>query len=107
MFQNSPAEDEISDLIAVWQARLNAPRWSQIARMALSMHSMTAMSADDEWVFGISKLLISDRRNLLGDDIICVVECMKSWENAGIMESREFRKLEEMLRALERQPDVV
>jgi hypothetical protein len=32
---------------------------------------------------------------------------MKSWEKAGIMELSEVRKLEEMLRALERQPDVV
>jgi len=43
----------------------------------------------------------------LRNDIICAVECMKSWEKAGIMELSEVRKLEEMLRALERQPDVV
>jgi hypothetical protein len=30
---------------------------------------------------------------------------MKSWEKAGIAESNEVRKLEETLRALERQPE--
>jgi hypothetical protein len=75
--------------------------------MALSIHSIPAMSAEVERVFRSSKLLISDHRNRLGDDLICMVECMKSWENSGIMESSEVRKLEEMLRALERQPDVV
>jgi hypothetical protein len=75
--------------------------------MALSIHSMPAMSDEDERVFSISKLLISDHPNRLRDDIICAVECMKSWEKAGIMQSSEVRKLEEMLRALEQQPDVV
>ena len=106
-FQDSPAEDEIPDLIAVWQARLNTPRWSQTARMALSIHSIPAMSAEVERVFRILKLLISDRQNSLGDDVICEVECMKSWEKAGIVESNEVRKLEEMLQALERQPEML
>jgi hypothetical protein len=61
----------------------NTPCWSQIARMALSIHSIPAMSAEVERVFSSSKLLISDRRNRLGDDVICAVECMKSWEKAG------------------------
>jgi len=33
-----------------------------------------------------SKLLISDRRNKLGDEIICVVECLKSKDKAKIVE---------------------
>ena len=37
--------------------------------------------------------------------MICAVECMQFWEKAGIVESNEVRKLEEMLRALERQPE--
>jgi hypothetical protein len=89
--QDSPAEDEIPDLIAFWQARLNTPRWSQIARMAHSLHSIPAMSAEVETVFSSSKLLISDRLHRLGDDVICAAECMKSWEKAGIVESNEVR----------------
>jgi len=33
-----------------------------------------------------SKLLISDRRNKLGDEIICAVECLKSKDKAKIVE---------------------
>jgi len=75
--------------------------------MALSIHSIPAISADVEWVFNSSKLLIADCPNLLGDDVICAVECMKSWEKVGVGESNEVRKLEEMLRALERRPEML
>jgi len=73
--------------------------------MALTIHSVPAMSAEVERGFSSSKMLISDRQNCLGDDVICAVECMKSWEKAGIVKSNKVRKLEEMLRALERQPE--
>jgi len=63
------------------------------------------MAAEVERVVSSSKLLISDHRIQMGDYVICAVECMKSWENAGIVESNEVRKLEEMLWALERQPE--
>jgi hypothetical protein len=72
--------------------------------MALSLHSIPGISAENERVFSSSKLLISDHRNRLGDDVNSAVECMKSWEKAGIVQSNEVRKLEETLRALERQP---
>jgi len=39
--------------------------------------------------------------------VICAVECMKSWEKADILESNEVRKLEEMLQALEKQPEML
>jgi hypothetical protein len=75
--------------------------------MALSIHFIPAISAEVERLFSSSKLLISDCRNSLGDDVICAVECMKSWEKAGVVESNEVRKLEEMLRALERRPEML
>jgi len=106
-FQDSPAEDDIPDLIAIWQAFRNTPRWSQIARIALSIQSIPAMSDEVERVFTSSKLLISDCWNRLGDDVICAVECMTSWEKAGIVESIEVSKLEEMLQALEIQPEML
>ena len=39
--------------------------------------------------------------------MICAVECLKSWEQAGIVKSNAVRKLEEMLQALERQPEML
>jgi hypothetical protein len=65
--------------------------------MALSIHYTPALSAEVERVLSSSKLLISDRRNHLGDDVIFAVECLKSLEKAGIVESNEVKKLEEML----------
>jgi hypothetical protein len=54
--------------------------------MAVPIHSIPAISAEVERVFSSSKLLISDRRNHFGDDIIFTGEWMKSWEKVGIME---------------------
>ncbi|KAF8534856.1 hypothetical protein BDD12DRAFT_858315, partial [Trichophaea hybrida] len=37
------------------------------------------MPSEVERVFSSSKILISDRRNTLGDSAIQAVECLKSW----------------------------
>ena len=55
----------------------------QLSRFAFDMLSIPAMSTECERVFSSAKLLISDTRNRLGDDIIEVSECMKSWLNQG------------------------
>jgi hypothetical protein len=83
-YHDSPAEDKIPDLIAFWQASLNTSCWSQIARMALSIYSIPAMTAEVETVFSSPKLLISHFRNCLGDDVIYAVEYMKSWEKLAL-----------------------
>ncbi|KAF8537664.1 hypothetical protein BDD12DRAFT_845794 [Trichophaea hybrida] len=75
--------------------------------MALSIHYIPDISAEVERLFSSSQLLISDCRNRLGDDVICAAGRMKSWEKAGIVESNEVRKLEEMLQALERRQEVL
>ena len=36
-------------------------------------------------LFSSAKLLISDRRARLGDDVIEAVECLKSWAKAGFL----------------------
>jgi len=53
-------------------------------------------------LFSSAKILISDRRNRLGDDLIAAVECLKSWESAGLVEIEEFRQVEALLHALEK-----
>ena len=47
-------------------------------------------------------MLISNRRNRLGDDIICAVECLQSWDKVKIV-VMEVMKLQGMLASLERQ----
>ena len=48
-----------------------------------------------------SKLLLSDRRNRLGDDIIEACECLKAWEREGFLISSEILAMETMLLDLE------
>ena len=48
-----------------------------------------------------SKLLLSDRRNRLGDDIIEACECLKTWECEGFLISSEILAVETMLLDLE------
>jgi hypothetical protein len=79
------SEDNVPDLILFWGERLAPPRWAQLTRMALSIHSIPAMSAEVERVFSSSKILITDRRNRLGDNVIAAVECLKSWEKIGLI----------------------
>jgi hypothetical protein len=47
--------------------------------MGVELMSIPAMSDEPERLFSSAKLLISDLRNRLGDDIIEASECLKSW----------------------------
>jgi hAT family C-terminal dimerisation region len=51
--------------------------------MALDILSILAMSAECERVFSSTKILISDRRNRLKDDIIEANECIRHWTKEG------------------------
>jgi len=51
-----------------------------------------------------SKLLVTDRRNRLGDDIIEASECLKSWAACGIVYggiNSDVNRMESTLKALE------
>ena len=54
--------------------------------MAFDIFSIPAMSAECEWVFSSTKLMIPDSQNRLGADLIEAGECLKSWEAAGIID---------------------
>jgi hypothetical protein len=95
------SEDDVPDLIQFWRERLESPRWAQLARVALSIHSIPAMSAEVERVFSSSKILITDRRNRLGDNVIAAVECLKSWEKISLIQTDEIREVTELLQVLE------
>ena len=55
--------------------------------MAFDMLSIPAMSAECERVFSSAKLLITDRRGRLKEDIIEASECLKSWIEAELQAS--------------------
>ena len=75
-------EKEYDSLLQYWiQYESRSP---QLARFAFEMLSIPAMSTECERVLSSAKLLISDTRNHLGDDIIEASECVKSWMNQGL-----------------------
>ena len=51
------------------------------------------MSSEVERMFSSSKILISDRRNKLGDSVIQAVECLKSW---GLVKAEEICQVQEL-----------
>jgi hAT family C-terminal dimerisation region len=57
-----------------------------LSQMALDLLSIPAMAAECERVFSSSKILISDRRNRLKDDIIEASECLNYWYRRGYFE---------------------
>jgi hypothetical protein len=62
---------------------INTPSLSQ---MALDLLSIPAMSAECERVFSSSKILISDHRNRLREDVIEANECLRYWHQKGYFE---------------------
>ncbi len=50
-----------------------------LSRMALDLFSISLMSAEYERVFSAAKLLISDKRNRMKDDIIEVCTVLRHW----------------------------
>lgn len=74
-----PCSSKFDNLLQYWQ--LQEAHYPDLAKMAYDMHSIPAMSAECERVFSSTKLLISDRRARLGDNIIEASECLKAWNN--------------------------
>ena len=70
------------DLCAFW-ARYERC-YPSLARMAFDILSIPAMSAECERVFSSAKLLITDRRGRLKEDIIEASECSRSWIEAEL-----------------------
>ena len=69
------------DLCAFW-ARYEA-EYPLLARMAFDVLSIPAMSAECERVFSCTKLLLTDQRARMKEDIIEASECLRSWLLAG------------------------
>ena len=77
------ADFRINDILEWWQSQVGV--YPQLSRMAGDILLVLVMSAEYERVFSSTKLLISDRRNKLGADVIEATECLKSWELASLV----------------------
>jgi hAT family C-terminal dimerisation region len=65
------------DLCAFWEHLGN--KYPSLARMAFDLLSIPAMSAECERVFSSTKLLLTDRRSRMKEDIIEASECLRAW----------------------------
>jgi hypothetical protein len=54
--------------------------------MAMDIFSIPAMSAEPERVFSLAGAMCSPRRNRLKAESIQACQCLRSWDNAGIIE---------------------
>jgi hypothetical protein len=62
-----------------WQRLRKQKSTNRLARMALDMLSIPAMSSDCERVFSQAKLLITGQRHSLKPDIIEATQCLRAW----------------------------
>jgi len=84
--KETPPSSQIKsvDLCAFW-ARYEA-YYPSLARMAFDVLSIPAMSAECERVFSSAKLLLTDRRARMKEEIIEASECLRAWYLAGLIE---------------------
>jgi hypothetical protein len=82
-YYSARPDRRISNILNWWCSQ--AGTYPQLSRMAGDLLSIPAMSAECERVFSSTKLLISDRRNWLSEEVIEASECLKSWEMSGHM----------------------
>jgi hypothetical protein len=101
-FQDRGTEDDLLEgALQYWVNRLDDPRQSLLAQMGVELMSIPAMSDEPERVFSSAKLLISNVRNRLGDDIIEGSECLKSWIQQGLIfgtTGSDIVRMEQMLK---------
>ena len=97
--------DQIDNPLRYWTTKLqdSSSRHKLVASMGAAVHSIPGMSTEVERVFSSTKILISERRNRLGDDIIEASECLKAWQKEQLTPThhQDIRKMDEMLDDLE------
>ncbi|XP_073287672.1 uncharacterized protein [Primulina huaijiensis] len=74
---NQPLEPEGVDALKYWNVQYEAGYQPDLCQMALDLLAIPSMSAECERVFSATKILITDRRNRLKDDIIEACECLR------------------------------
>ena len=86
-----------------WLQQLDARKMPSVARMALELATIPAMSTEAEHIFSGGKHTINEQRFRLADDIIEALECLKSWTREGIVfgERSDIRTVEKMLADLQ------
>jgi hypothetical protein len=78
-----PIEDGSVEYVEWWCHKKAI--WPQLSKMALDILSIPSMSADAERLFSSGKMVLRDSRSRLSSMV--ALECLKSWEREGIVQS--------------------
>ena len=65
----------------------NRSRWPNLARMGIDIFSIPAMSAEPERIFSNAGDMCTSKRVKLKAESIQACQCLRSWDNAGIIDS--------------------
>lgn len=96
----SPCVPTCADPLEWWLEPTQQKQYPNLARMALDILSIPAMSAGPERLFSGAKITITDRRNRLGMSSINALMCLKSW--FGLLDMEEaVIKVEKKIKVLE------
>ena len=105
-FKRSASQNEYEDYIAEksidisdsslfwWLSKTQRECWSKLSQMAIDVLSISAMSAEPEWVFSGAWHTISWKRMKLDEKTIEKTECLKSWMHSGLTREIETECLE-------------
>lgn len=80
-----PPDDEIEDPLAYWTSSAVRRKWPRLARMAIDVLSVVAMSSEPERIFSLAGLMVTKERNRLGSDTIQAVQCLRNWGHHGLL----------------------
>jgi len=81
--------EEDCNVLEYWKARSADIRYTGLAQMARDYLIVQATSVSSEQIFSVAKHTISTTRNRLSEDNIRASLCLKSWYEAGIIDSME------------------
>jgi hypothetical protein len=90
-----PSDSAVDDPIQYW--RDLADQYPRLSRMALDVMTVPAMSAEVERLFSAVGLMIAPLRNRLDASTIGLIQTLRSWLKAGIIDSLDRMLLDDGL----------
>ena len=82
-WQKIGREKHIDNSVAYWYKRRLV--WPHLARFALDLFSIPAMSAEAERVFSSTGRMVRPDRGCLKSDVIGAAACLRQWDRSGVI----------------------
>jgi hypothetical protein len=77
-------DKKVTNPIQYWHG--HRERWPRLARMAIDLFGVPAMSSEPERVFSDAGDVITPKRNRLHADIVGAGMCLKQWDKDGVID---------------------